>query len=145
MEVEIVIDPACREPKLVIHTAELTPEVVNLSQKLGKGAKALAGWREGEVFLLEPEEIRSIYSQGGRVLAAAGGDVFQMKSRLYELEEQLEGTAFQRISNTEIVNFEMVKSLDLSISGTISLRFKSGETTFVSRRYVGRIKEHLGL
>ena len=57
----------------------------------------------------------------------------------------LSGSSFVRISNSEIVNFGHVTSLDTSISGTISLRMTNGDKAYVSRRYVSKIKKYLGL
>ena len=52
---------------------------------------------------------------------------------------------FVRISHSEIVNLRRVKRLDLSLSGTICMELSNGTTAFVSRRYVAKIKEILGI
>lgn len=79
------------------------------------------------------------------MFARSGNREYRLKNRLFELEEQLTGTTFVRISNSEIANFSKVASMDMGLSGTITLRFKNGETTYVSRRYVEKIKQYLGL
>jgi DNA-binding LytR/AlgR family response regulator len=38
-----------------------------------------------------------------------------------------------------------VKSFNLKISGTICVEFFNGKSTYVSRRYVSKIKERLGV
>jgi DNA-binding LytR/AlgR family response regulator len=63
---------------------------------------------------------------------------------LYELEERLDNR-FVRISNSEIVNLKKVKSLDLSFVGTICMELSNGEVSYVSRRYVSKMKKILGL
>ena len=50
-----------------------------------------------------------------------------------------------RISNSEMINLKTVRSFDLSLAGTICVSLKNGETAYVSRRYVSRIKEALGM
>ena len=50
-----------------------------------------------------------------------------------------------RISNSEIVNLDYVTALDLSLAGTIRMTLDHSVNTYVSRRYVKRIKEALGL
>ena len=50
-----------------------------------------------------------------------------------------------RISNAEIIQLKKVEHFDLSITGTILVRLSDGSTTYVSRRYVGRIKQMLGV
>ena len=52
---------------------------------------------------------------------------------------------FIRISKSEIVNLKMVDSLDLSFIGTICIKLKNGTNTYVSRRYVKKIKQILGI
>ncbi|MFQ9095084.1 MAG: LytTR family DNA-binding domain-containing protein, partial [Ruminococcus sp.] len=66
-------------------------------------------------------------------------------AQLYELEQLLDEKTFVRISKSEIINLRFVKRLDLSITGTIGIQLKTGETAYVSRRYVNRIKSILGL
>ena len=62
---------------------------------------------------------------------------------IYELEEKVKSKNFMRISNSEIINFKRVKSLDMSIIGTIAIRFESGDITYASRRNIKKIKEYL--
>lgn len=50
-----------------------------------------------------------------------------------------------RISNSEIVNLKKVKNLDLSFVGTICMELSNGDVSYVSRRYVSKIKRLLGL
>ena len=68
-----------------------------------------------------------------------------MRERLYELEQKLAGKRFVRISHSEIVNLRQVTGLDLSLTGTIRMTLTGGVTVYVSRRYVKKIREVLGL
>ena len=43
------------------------------------------------------------------------------------------------------VNLEMVTALDLSLTGTIQMTLTGGVVTYVSRRYVKKIKQTLNL
>jgi DNA-binding LytR/AlgR family response regulator len=70
---------------------------------------------------------------------------FILRVRLYELEERLDKTRFVRISNSEIVNLKAVKKIDLSFTGTIGITLSNGATSYVSRRYVSKIKQVLGM
>lgn len=142
MVVEIKIDRTCTEPKLIIYTAAITEEVTELTKRLSaKNSKSLAGYQGEQVQIIPVSRILRIYTEKQKVLLQTESETLQLKYRLYELEELLDRERFVRISNSEIVNFDKVKCLDLSISGTILLRFQNGQTTYVSRRYVSKIKE----
>jgi len=146
MEVEIKIEPGCKCPRIVIYTEEITQEISDIARNLsGKEYSSLAGYKGEEILLIKPEEIIRIYAQGQKVMAQLADETVQLRYRLYELENRLSGASFMRISNSEIINFSKVKSLDLSMGGTITLKLKTGDKSFVSRRYVKKIKKYLEL
>lgn len=146
MEVEIRLEPGRREPKVVILAGEVTAQVTDLARRLGAGeSRFLPGYREDRVILVEPEDIVRVYAQGQQVFARLEGETVALRLRLYELEERWKGTSIVRVSHSELVNFDKVKSLDLSMAGTISLRLTNGESAYVSRRYMGKIKAYLGI
>ena len=95
--------------------------------------------------LLTAKDIWRVYTEGQKIMAEGGEGKVQLRGRLYEWEERLVPEGFFRISHSEVVNLQAVKSLDLSLAGTVGLRFKNGGSTFVSRRYVDKLKKRLGL
>lgn len=130
----------------MIHTDKITAEVQTLIDQLGhKSDPRLLGYDNGEVFILDSNTVLSIRTESGKIIALCEEGSYILKNRLYEIENQPPSKYFVRISNSEIVNFQKVKSLDLSLTGTITLKFKNGEKSYVSRRYVDKIKSHLGL
>jgi DNA-binding LytR/AlgR family response regulator len=146
MDVEVIMEKGRLKPKVVIHTNEMTPEISELVKRLTDyNGHLLPAYKGEEIILLRIEDIYRIYTQGQKVLVQTQKDTAQLRFRLYELEEKLAGTRLIRISNSEIVNLKKVKSLDLSISGTITMKFDNGEKSFVSRRYVEKIKNFIGI
>ena len=66
---------------------------------------------------------------------------YLLRCRLYELEERLSDADFVRISNSEIVQKGRILRLDFGLTGTIRLILEGGLETYVSRRYVSRIRK----
>ena len=62
MQVEIRIDPACRQARAVITAPAMTDELRALAARL-EGRGALTGWREGQAFPLEEGEILRCYGE----------------------------------------------------------------------------------
>ena len=146
MQIKIEIDQNCAEPKVIILTDKMTEEVNEIVRKLSEEKpEIIAGFREDTLEILERSDIIRIYSETGKVIAVTDRGEYSLRLRLYELEEMLAKDSFVRISNSEIVNLRKVKGFDLSLAGTICVSFTDGKTTYVSRRYVAKIKKVLGV
>lgn len=61
------------------------------------------------------------------------------------MEERLDVKRYVRISNSEIINVQKLIKLDTSLTGTIKMYLKGNQETYVSRRYVSKIKKALGI
>ena len=142
MKIEINIDPACAEPKLVIHTDRMTDEIDALIRRLSAPRPAaVPAQTERGVELLPVEKLIRIYTERQKVYAQTSEAVYPLKFRLYEMEERLKGHPFVRISSSELVNTRMITGMDFSLTGTIRVMLKGGITTYVSRRHVSEIKK----
>lgn len=146
MKVSVRIEQNIREPEVVILTDRMTAEVEEILQKLSeKTPQMFAGFCEDTVRVLAPEEILRVYAQQGKVFAGTEAGEYLLRLRLYELEERLAPYSFVRISNSEIISLKKVRHFDLSFTGTICVILTDGTKTFVSRRYVPRIRQMLGM
>ena len=146
MQIEVQIDETVRETKVVIVTPKMDEAVSDLMRRISEESpQVIAGFSQGAVCLLEQEEIIRCFSCDGKVFAVTAAGEWVLRLRLYELEERLDKRCFVRISNSEIINLRKVKNFDLSYTGTIRVNMKNGDTAFVSRRYMGRIKSVLGI
>ncbi len=105
----------------------------------------LAGFRNDQFEILDPTKVLRLYAQQGKVIAVTENGEYTLRQRLYELEEKLEKDGFIRISNSEIINLRKAKNFDLSLAGSICVRLSDGTITYVSRRYVSKIKQLLGI
>lgn len=146
LKLEIKIEPDLKESKIVIFTSEVTEEIKEIINKINKTqGKVFKGIKDEKIYLVNPNEIYYFYAENQKVLAKIDKHSLQIKSKLYELEEQLEGTNFIRISNSVIANIDKIKNLEMSFNGTLCIRFMNGDVEYSSRRYLKKIKEYLGL
>lgn len=145
MKVELNIEPSLPDVTVVIHAPARTEEVERLLARLSEQEDSLLGFRGTEAVMLAPETILRFYGEDKEVRAQTAEGVYTVRHRLYELEERLDRQQFVRISHSEIVNLRQVTGLDLGLTGTIRMTLTGGVTTYVSRRYVKKIKEVLGL
>lgn len=146
MKIEVKLEPDAKERKVIIVTDAVDEEIRELMKRISREhPKVLACFSEDQLYLLEQSEIVRVYASAGKVFAVTQRGEYTLRLRLYELEERLDSSCFVRISNSEIVNLRKVKSFDLSYTGTIRVALCNGESAFVSRRYVSKIKNVLGI
>lgn len=144
MKVDIHIEPGCGEISVTITAPALTDQVKALAVRL-QGGGVLTGWRGDVAVPLPASEILRCYGEEKGVKVQTTQGVYDLKERLYELESKLDRHTFVRISHSELVNLEKVTALDLSLTGTIRMTLAEDTVCYVSRRYVKKIKEALGL
>ncbi len=99
----------------------------------------------GDIHLIAPADIYYFEYVDQKVFAYGKTKVYESKSKLYELEEQLAKTEFIRVSKSCILNLNKIGSLAPSLGGRFEARLKNGEKVIISRQYVNVLKEVLGL
>lgn len=146
MEVEIRLEPGRQEPKVVIFAGGESEELLRLAASLRSLALGPIPVSRGEEKLLLPQEdFLRFYTDGKGVSAQTAQETYAVRLRLYELETALDNRRFVRISNGEIINLDRVTAIDLSLSGTICMTLDGTVRSYVSRRYVKKIKATLNL
>lgn len=144
MKIKYIIGDKYPEPEVHLCVKEKNREATELYDAIEKLLELrIVGYRGQESEMLSPARIVRIYSENKKVFARTAEDCYEVKDRLYVLEELLSEQKFVRISNSELVNVQQIEKLDMSYAGTIQVRMKNGDVTYVSRRYVRKIKEVL--
>ena len=93
MKLEIKIDTAIVEPETVITTSAMTDEVnrvVNYISNLENTSFMITGQKDGKIELLDQENIIRLYAENGKMFAKLDQATYQIRLRLYELEERLD-------------------------------------------------------
>ena len=125
MQIEIKIDHSCKEAKVIVVTDKITDEINALVKKLAQDTPQLLAGLQGDILkILDQADIIRLYATNGKVYAETEEGEYQLRLRLYELEERLDKDNFVRISNSEIINLKRVKGFDLSYTGTICVSFQ---------------------
>lgn len=146
MDIEIKVDENFEKTKITIETPKIDDEVSSIIEILkNKNEFKIKVFEEDETYLLDISQIETIYASEKKVFVKTIDTEFTSKDRLYELEKILPQKDFVRISNSEIINLNKVKSINTKLTGTIVITFYSGYKTYSSRRYINKIKEALGI
>ncbi len=149
MIVEIRIDNSCKDEQIIILASKPDYRLEKAKQiieaEYSKKSDKIVAYRDEKIFLVDKNDIYKIYSFDNKVVLETEKEEFYLKERLFKLEESLEREGFIRISKSEIVNISKIENFDLSFSGTICVNLKNKTQSYVSRRYIKKIKERLGI
>lgn len=146
MKVKLEIHPGYEETELHVCCKEKNAQAMEAFQTVKSvfDTKIMA-YADGYVVPVDSYDIIRIFAQNQRVFVVTANGEYRLHERLYELEEKLDKSRFLRISNSEIVNLRKIKRLDTSLTGTVKMYLQENTETYVSRRYVSKIKKALGI
>ncbi|MBE6848918.1 MAG: LytTR family transcriptional regulator [Ruminococcus sp.] len=105
----------------------------------------LTGYLNGTIVPLNYQDIYYFEAIDSRVFAYSHSDVYEIKHKLYELEELLAPLDFERCSKSMIVNLEKIEYLAPQFSGKLEAHLKNGENIIISRHYAHNLKIKLGV
>ncbi len=145
MKVTIVDVGPDEEEELILKCRSLDESLVEIINRFKRGGGKLTAYQDGNMFFIEPEEVFYFESVEQKVFAYCKSEVYQVKSKLYELLDELPGWKFVRVSKSVILNLNKIKSLTPAFSGRYEALLKNGEKVIISRQYVGLLKESLGV
>lgn len=146
MKIILDIDEKYEKEEIIVRAKEIsekTKEIIEIIKNY-EDSFELIGYKDEKMFILKTSEICRIFASNKKVYASIDSNLYEVKYRLYEIEERLTND-FIRISKSEIINLKQVKYFEVGFSGTIVVIFKNKEKSYVSRRYVKAIKERLGI
>lgn len=133
-----------REEEVIVYAHEKTKLIDSLEQLCIANGLELMGYKDKESFRLELSEVFCFVVEENKIFALTEKDKFQLKCRLYQLEEQL-SHGFVKINQSCIANIQHIQQFDASISGALTVKFKNGYKDYVSRRNLKTVKERIGL
>lgn len=102
------------------------------------------GYLEDDIVPLKLKDIYSFYVTDNKTFARVNNKEYQVKFRLYQLEEKLPSN-FIKINKSRIINREFIGKFDLSWSGTIQVVMKNNDKDYVSRRLIKSVKERMNI
>lgn len=131
--------------QIVINCRRIDDEVMRLKYHIELFDKKLQAKKDNELHFINSFDVLYFESVDNRTFLYTEDDVFEIKQRLYELEVVLSDKDFIRISKSQIVNINKIKSLKPELNRTILVTMCNGEQLYISRKYVQTIRNLLSV
>lgn len=75
----------------------------------------------------------------GVVFAYTVDEVYEIKGRLYQVEEKISRRTICRVSRTMLVNIDHIISVRTALNGRLYARMENGEEILITRRYAKEV------
>ena len=144
MKLELNIDEKVKETLVVVSANKIDKEVQNLINYIEYSSEYLIGIVEDKASIIDIDEIIRVYIEDRKTFVVTVKDTYVVKKKLYEVENMVTRN-FIKISQSEIANIKFIKNLDFSNTGTIVVKYKNSDISYVSRRMIKEFKLKLGI
>ena len=124
------------EERILISCVEVTQDIDdirNYALHKGTGLTGLTEQNHTERFLLE--NVYYFEAIDEKVFAYTGKKVYEIKSRLYEVEKTYSAHRFVRCSKSVVVNLMLIASISPALNGRFYAHMKNGQKLIISRQY----------
>ena len=140
MRVNVKLIQNRAEEQVLIECVEVTRDIEDIrAYALTKGT-TLAGVYNERICQFDLEDVFYFEAVDERVFAYTKEKAYEMKIRLYELENAYSGYNFVRCSKSLIVNLMKLEGISPALNGRFTAHMKSGEKIIISRQYVPALK-----
>lgn len=143
MKIRIEVDSKITENEVIIRCSEFSEEVKSIQIMLGdmlSNKKQITFYKGDTEYYLSLEEILFFETDVNGICAHTTDNIYNVKYKLYELEEFLPGY-FMRVSKSTILNTNHIYSITHSLTSSSTVEFQNThKQVYVSRFYYKPLK-----
>lgn len=146
MKIRIEVDEGIKEDEVIIKCSQLNDDILDIQKLLNDiflQRKQLTFYKDNTEYYISLSEILFFETEQTTVSAHTVNNVYQVKYKLYELEEILPKD-FMRISKSTILNINYVYSITRNLTSSSIVEFQqTHKKVYVSRHYYKLLKNKL--
>lgn len=145
MKITIEMPKEGEEDEIIVRCASLDDRLMKFIAALKSSENPLTGYLDDKIVKLAPKDVFYFESVDNKVFAYAGKNVYEVRKKLYEIEEEYANTDFLRISKSAIVNVAKIAYIRPLLNGRFEAKLKNDEKIIINRQYVIELKKKLGI
>lgn len=124
------------EEGVTLEYIKLTKDFEEIKEYVQHKGDTLTGYKQTkEKVSFRIEDVLYFETVDGLVFAYTVDSVYEIKGRLYQVEEKINKRNICRASKTMLVNVEHIISVRTALNGRLYARMENGEEILITRRY----------
>lgn len=143
MRVSIKQIPDKKAEQVIIECVEVTTKVERIQSYVVSLGTTLTGLINNRMYSFSLYDVYYFEAIDDRVFAYTASEVYELKTRLYELEHAYIDKGFVRVAKPTLINLMAIESLSPGLNGRFVAHMINKEKIIISRQYVPEIKQIL--
>ncbi|BBF41793.1 response regulator of the LytR/AlgR family [Lachnospiraceae bacterium KM106-2] len=143
MRIQIEVEESLQENEVIIRCNQITDDVIALQKAISQQSSSMNQivFYKGETeYFVVLDDILFFETDETGICAHTKKELYQVKYKLYELEELLPGH-FMRVSKSTILNINRIYSITRNLTGASLVEFQdTHKQVYVSRYYYKPLK-----
>lgn len=127
--------------QVVIECVEMTKDVEDIRDYARSKGITLSGILNKRIYNLELSSIFYFEAVDEKLFAYTIDNVYEVKARLYEIENTYLDKHFMRCAKSFVINMMLIDSISPALNGRFMAHMKNGENIMISRQYVSIFKK----
>lgn len=147
MKTELILDHSLPDDVVKIYSkdAQLGARILSYIDHFTTDLENLVIRSEDGVIIIKKMDIVSAAIYDKTLTIYTKEDEIKTSKTLSALMKELDSKTFLQVSKSEMLNIHMIKRVEPSFSGNLVARMIYGDKVIISRRYVSKLKERLGI
>ena len=133
------------EDTIIIRCDTLDDSIMKLIHQLKSKDELLIGTANEKIARIRPQDVYYFESVDHKVFLYTEKDVYEIKQKLYEIEDTYQGMDYFRVSKSVILNLSKIQHLSPVLGSRLEATLLNGERIMISRQYVAALKVLLGI
>ena len=127
---------------MTLEYIRLTKDFEEIKEYVQHKGEALIGYTQtNERVSVRVEDILYFETVDGIVFVYTMDSVYEVKGRLYQVEEKVSRKTICRASKAMLVNVEYITSVRTALNGRLYAKMENGEEVLITRRYAKEIED----
>lgn len=129
---------------VILEYVEFTKEFREIKDYVLQKGESITAYAEGnEAVSIRIEDILYFEAVGELVFAYLESQLYEVKLRLYQVEEKLKSNSILRASKSVLLNLDYIVSVRPALNGRLYAKMENGEDVLISRKYAKQISERI--
>lgn len=130
------------EPVITIEYSTWSDELESISNLIESKQSYIVGFGENkEMYQIKIDNILYFEAVGELVFAYTKKNVYEIKQRLYQIEEKVRPNHILRASKSVLLNVYKITEISPALNGRMYATFANGEQVLISRNYAKAVTE----